>query len=173
MLDNEEIQVVEYEEKYAKEMSEIILNNLYTINIKDYGKEMIDRIAKHFTEDAIKKDFPERIKCFVALKDGKVVGTASIDKVKDNRGLKIENNENKYIILTVFIKIENQHQGIGKLLIKNIEEYALQIKADELFIPASIYGCDFYKKLGYDYYNGIKEINKDGEYVLSKSITQE
>ena len=82
MINNEIIQVVEYNGKYAKEMSEIILDNLYTINIKDYGKEMIDRIARHFTEDEIKKNFPNRVKCFVAIKNGKVVGTASIDYVK-------------------------------------------------------------------------------------------
>ena len=47
-----------------------------------------------------------------------------------------------------------------------------QIQAVELLIPASIYGCEFYKKLGYDYYNEIKELNEDGEYVLSKHITK-
>lgn len=170
MLDNEEIQVMEYEEKYAKEMSEIILSNMYTINIKDYGKEMIDRISIHFTENEIKKNFPNRVKCYVALKDGKVVGTASIDKLKDINGVKVEDDEKKYIILTVFINLENQHQGIGKLLIQKIEEYASQIGAVELLIPSSIYGCEFYKKLGYDYYNGIKELNKDGQYILSKSM---
>ncbi len=172
MSNNEQIQIMVYEEKYAKEMSEIILSNLYTINIKDYGKEIIDKIARHFTEDEIKKNFPNRVKCFVALKDGKVVGTASIDIIKDMYGVKIENNEDKYIILTVFISLENQHQGIGKVLIQKIEEYASQIKAVELLIPASIYGCEFYKKLGYDYYNRIKELNEDGEYVLSKHITK-
>ena len=86
-------------------------------------------------------------------------------------GVKIENNENKYIILTVFISLENQHQGIGKMLIQKIEEYASQIHTVELLTPASIYDCEFYKKIGYDYYNGIKELNEDGEYVLSKHIT--
>ena len=41
MSNNEQIQIMVYEEKYAKEMSEIILSNLYTINIKDYGKVLI------------------------------------------------------------------------------------------------------------------------------------
>lgn len=170
---NEEIQIMGYEEKYAKEMSEIILSNLYTINIKDYGKEAIDKIARHFTEDEIKKNFPNRVKCFVALKEGKVVGTASIDRIKDMYGVKIEHRENKYIILTVFTSLENQHQGIGKMLIQKIEEYASEKQATELLIPASIYGCEFYKKLGYDYYHGIKTLNEDGEYVLSKRITKE
>ena len=69
--------------------------------------------------------------------------------------------------------LENQHQGVGTKLIEEIEKYACEIGAKELIIPASIYGCEFYKKMGYDYYNGIKELNKDGEYVLSKKIIKE
>lgn len=167
------MEIKEYEEKYAKGMSEIIRDNLYTINIKDYGKEVIDKIARHFTEEEIQKNFPERVKCFVALKDEKVIGTASLDLIKDMYGIKIEDNKDKYIILTVFIKKENQHQGVGTKLIEKIEKYACEIGAKELIIPASIYGCEFYKKMGYDYYNGIKELNKDGEYVLSKKIIKE
>ena len=164
------MEIKEYEEKYAKEISEIILNNLYKINIKDYGKEVIDRIAKHFTEEEIKRNFPERVKCFVALKDENVVGTVSLDVIKDMYGVHIYNNKDKYIILTVFIKIENQQQGIGKLLIKEIEKYASQIGAKELIIPASVYGCEFYRKLGYEFYHGIKTQNEDGEYILSKNM---
>ena len=74
--------------------------------------------------------------------------------------------------IPVFTSLENQHQGIGKMLIRKIEEYASEKQATELLIPASIYGCEFYKKLGYDYYHGIKTLNEDGEYVLSKCITK-
>ena len=93
------MEIKEYEEKYAKGMSEIITDNLYTINIKDYGKEVIDKIARHFTEEEIKKNFPQRVKCFVALKDEEVIGTASLDLIKDMYGIKIEDNKDKYIIL--------------------------------------------------------------------------
>ena len=79
--------IKEYEEKYAKEMSEIILSNLYTITIKDHGKEVVDRIARHFTEEEIKKNFPKRIKCFVAIDEGKVLATASLDKVNGMYGI--------------------------------------------------------------------------------------
>ena len=74
------IEIVEYKKEYAKELSEIILSNMYNINIKDHGKEVIDRISKDFTEDEIKKNFPKRTKCLVAVKNNEIVGTASIDK---------------------------------------------------------------------------------------------
>lgn len=164
------MEIKEYEEKYASEISQIILNNLYTINIQDYDKETIDKIAKNFTDEKIKSNFPQRIKCFVAMDQGKVIGTASLDIIKEMYGVNVEDNKDKYIILTVFVNIENQHQGVGKALIKEIEKYALQIGAKELVIPASIYGCEFYRKLGYDFYKGITETNKDGEYVLYKKL---
>lgn len=57
------IEIVEYKNEYAKDLSEIILDNMYKINIKEHGKDIIDRISKYFTEDEIKKNFPQRIKC--------------------------------------------------------------------------------------------------------------
>lgn len=162
------MEVKEYEEKYAKGLSDVILSNLYTINIKDHGKAVIDSIAQYFTEEAIKKNFPDRIKCFVAVDGETVLGTASIDNIKDFYGLKVDNLENKYMILSVFISIDNQKQGIGRLLIQRIEEYAKEIGARELLIQSSVYALDFYRKLGFDYYKGINTQNEEGEYTLSK-----
>ena len=156
------IEIVAYEDEYAKELSEIILDNMYKINIKDHGKEVIDRISQHFTESEIKKNFPNRTKCLVALKDNKVVGTASINRYsEDERGA-------KFILQTVFVKIEEHHQGIGKKLMKNIEDIAINIGCKELVIPASIYACEFYRKLGFNYLNDKKTLNEDKEYILIK-----
>jgi len=156
------IEIVEYKNEYAKELSEIILDNMYKINIKEHGKDVIDRISKFFTEDEIKKNFPKRTKCLVALKDNEVVGTASIDKYKGDKTGK------KYILLTVFVKIKNHHQGIGKKLIENIEDIAVNIGCKELVIPASVYACEFYRKFGFDYLDGKKIQNEDKEYILTK-----
>ena len=159
------VEIKEYEEKYAEEISKIIISNMYEINIKEHGKEVIDKLAKNFTTEEIINRFPEREKVYVAIEDNKVLGTASINKFRgDTTG-------NKYIILTVFVKIENHHQGIGKKLIKEIEKYAISIGAKEVIIPSSIYGCEFYRKLGFDYYNNDKSLNEDKEYTwLVKSL---
>ena len=156
------VEIVEYKNEYAKALSEIILDNMYKINIKEQGKDVIDRISRHFTEDEIKKSFPKRTKCLVALKDNEVVGTASIDKYKGDETGK------KYIILTVFVKIKNHHQGIGRKLIENIENIAVNIGCKELVISASVYACEFYRKFGFDYLYGKKIQNKDNAYILIK-----
>ena len=158
------VKIVEYNEKYAKEMSDIIITNMYEINIKDHGKEIIDRLSKHFTEEEIKKNYSKRIKNYVAIEGNEVVGTISIDKLRGDETGK------KYIILTLFVKLEKHKQGIGTMLIKKIEGYAKTINAKEVYIPASIYGCEFYRKLGYDYLDGKKEQNEDKEYTLVKYL---
>lgn len=156
------IEIVEYNNCYAKELSKIILDNMYKINIKEHGKDVIDKISKHFTEDEIKKNFPNRTKCLVALEDDEVVGTASIDRYKgDITG-------EKYILLTVFVKIKKHHKGIGKKLLQNIEKIAVNIGCKELVVPASIYACEFYRKFGFDFLDGKKIQNEDKEYILVK-----
>ena len=161
------IEIVDFKEEYSCELSKIILSNLYTINIKDHGEDIINEIAKNFTESAIKNNFPKRTKCFVAIKDNEIMGTASIDKFRgDNTG-------KKYIVLTVFVKLQNHHQGIGKILMEAIENYAISIGVEELIIPASVYACEFYRKLGFDYLDGIKKQNEEKEYMLVKRYAKQ
>ena len=103
-------------------MSEVILNNLYTFNIQDYGKEVIDHIARHFTEEEIKKNFPDRVKCFVAVQNDKVVGTASMDNLKSMYGIKVEDETNKYLILTVFVDINKNEFSDDTIMYKLYNE---------------------------------------------------
>ncbi len=92
------VEIKEYQEKYAKEMSDIIITNMCEINIKDHGKEIIDKLSKHFTEEEIKKNYPNRVQNYVAIEENEVVGTIGINKLRgDETGT-------KYIILTLFVK---------------------------------------------------------------------
>ena len=156
------LEIKEYNVKYASALSRIILDNLYTINIKDHGKEVIDKLSLKFSEEEIKKTFPSRTKCFVAVEEDVVLGTASVDRLwGDDTGL-------KYIVLTVFVSLEAHGKGIGKKLMLSVINEAKRIGAKELHVISSIYACEFYRKLGFDYLNGVKEQNKDKEYMLVK-----
>lgn len=157
------IEIKEYDDTYAEEMSKIILQNLLEINSKDYGLEYVTKTADEFTPEEIKKNFSKRTKVFVALDNNKVVGTASIDK-------SWYNNDGEFWILTVFVNVANHKQGIGKLLIKKIEEFAKTIPAKRLVIPASVAGCEFYHKLGYEYLDVKKELNNDQMYIMEKYL---
>ena len=157
------IEIKEYDNKYAQEMSKIIIQNLLEVNSKDYGLEFVKKSVKDFTPEEIKKIFPKRTKVFVALEDNKVIGTAGLDK-------SWYNDDGEYWILTVFVDIVHHKQGIGKMLIRELEKFALTISVKKLVIPASITGCEFYHKLGYEYANGKKELNKEKMYIMEKIL---
>lgn len=156
--------VVDYKDEYAKDISNIIIENLVEINSKDYGMDYIQKISRKFTTFEIKKNFPKRTKTLVALINNKVVGTAGIDK-------SWYNDNSEYWILSVFVDMEYQNKGIGKQLITKLEEYAKEIKAKKLIIPASIYASEFYHKLGYKYQNGKKELNEEKMYIMEKVLS--
>lgn len=158
------MEIRKYEEQYARQISDIVLSNMYAINIKDHGKAVIDRISVHFTPDAIRQNFPRRTACFVAVEGETVLGTASIDRLwGDDTG-------EKFIVLTVFVRMDMHRYGIGRQLMEAVEAQADALGARELRIPASVYGCEFYRRLGYDFLDGRKERNDEGEYMLVKYL---
>ena len=159
------IEIKEYNESYVEQISTIIIRNLLEINVKDYGIEKVQEMAKDFTVEKLKDALKNRKKVFVAIKDNEVVGTAGIDVSWYN--------PDEYYILTVFVKPENHGEGIGRLLIKAIENYAIHSNLKKLIIPASITAHEFYYKLGYRYKDNQKVLNNDNMYLMEKSFQLE
>lgn len=157
------IEIKEFENKFAEAISKIVIQNLLEINSKDYGMEYCENSTKDFTATKILENFNKITKVFVALENNIVVGTAGLDK-------SWYNDDGEYWILTVFVDIAHHKQGIGKMLIQKIEEFAKEMKFKKLVIPASITACEFYHKLGYEYANGKKELNEDKMYIMEKYL---
>lgn len=157
------ITITTYKDTYAEAISRIITQNLLEINSKDYGIEFCKNSAKDFTVERIKEDFNKRTKVFVALEDDIVVGTAGLDK-------SWYNDYGEYYILSVFVDIAHHKQGIGRMLMLKVEEFAREINSKKLVIPASIAGAEFYHKLGYEYSNGKKELNEQQMYIMEKLL---
>ena len=157
------ITLTTYSDKYAEAISRIIIHNLMEINSKDYGIEFCKNSAKDFTVDRIKEDFNKRAKVFVALENDTVIGTAGLDK-------SWYNDDGEYYILSVFVDVAHHKQGIGRMLMQKVEEFAREINAKKLVIPASIAGAEFYHKLGYEYSNGQKELNEEQMYIMEKLL---
>lgn len=160
---NQEVIIREYKNEDLEDICNIITRNLLEVNVKDYGEEMVKEHAKNFSKENITTTFQNREKVYVALKNGRIVGTAGIEQAWSK-------TPGEYWILTVFVKPENHGQGIGRKLIKRIEEYAKSIKAKKLVIPASIAGNEFYYKLGYTYKDNKKELNEEGLYIMEKTL---
>ena len=159
------IEIKEYDETYVEQISTIIIRNLLEINVKDYGVEKVQEMAKDFTVEKLKDTLKNRKKVFVAIKDNEVVGTAGIDVSWYN--------PEEYYILTVFVKPENHGEGIGRLLIESIENYSIHSNFKKLIIPASITAHEFYYKLGYRYKDNQKVLNEENMYLMEKSFQLE
>lgn len=159
------IEIKEYDETYVEQISTIVIRNLLEVNVKDYGVEKVQEMAKDFTVEKLKDVLKNRKKVFVAIKDNEVVGTAGIDVSWYN--------PDEYYILTVFVKPENHGEGIGRLLIKAIEDYAIHSNFRKLIIPASITAHEFYYKLGYRYKDNQKVLNEDNMFLMEKSFQLE
>ncbi len=158
------IEIVDYNDKYAEDLSRLIIRNLLEVNINDYDADILKEHEKEFSVDNLKAKLKRREKVFVALSDSKVVGTAGIEK-------SWKNDDGEYWILTVFVNPDYHKKGIGSRLIKAIEEYAINtIKAKILIIPASKTACEFYEKMGYVYKDGIKKLNENNVYLMQKKL---
>ena len=157
------LKIVEYDKKYLEQISNIIIQDLLTVNSKDYGMERVKKMAEDFTVEKLQNSLSKRKKVFVALLNDNVVGTAGIDKSWYS--------DDEYWILTVFVKPENHGQGIGKKLIGKIEEYATTLPIKKLVIPASITAHEFYYKLGYRYKDEKKELNDEDMYIMEKNLS--
>ena len=72
------------------------------------------------------------------------------------------------ILLSIFVLPEYQGKGIGKQIIQMLEQDEYFVRAKRIEIPASITAVEFYKKMGYDYKNGIAELDDAQLYRLEK-----
>ena len=98
---------------------------------KEYHSET--KIIERFTKGEI----------FVAQTDGKLIGTGTIVGVD---------------IFGVFVHPDFQHHGLGKALMKELEEKAITNNINEVALNASLPSKRFYENLGYEI---IEERTKD------------
>ena len=95
----------------------------------------------------------------------KLIDNEVYSKVKDY-------SKERYKVITYFEIGKILTEAGGKYGDNIIDEYAKEIGKEEELIPTSIYGLEFYRKLGYDFYNSDYSQNKDGEYILSKRFNK-
>ena len=72
------------------------------------------------------------------------------------------------ILLCIFVLPEFHGKGIGRKIINTLEADEFYVRASRIEIPASITATEFYRKFGYDYKNGVKELDDENHYRLEK-----
>ena len=148
-----------FETKDAEAVSAVVIKTLRISNTKDDPAELMEEVVKsqqpqNILERASWTHF------YVVEDNDNIIGCGSIGPFwgkEDESGL-----------FTIFVLPEYQGRGIGRQIIETLEKDEYFLRAKRIEIPSSITGCQFYRKFGYDYKNGIAEIDEEHVYRLEK-----
>ena len=116
----------------APTVADLIDRCLRDVNSRDYPAETIERMCEHFSAERIEQLAAER-QMLVAEWNG-VVGTVSRDGNK---------------VYTMFVHPRAIGHGIGRQLMRRVEELATADGYDHMETGASITAHGFYQRLGY------------------------
>ncbi|MFT9130422.1 MAG: GNAT family N-acetyltransferase [Liquorilactobacillus satsumensis] len=145
----------------AEVVAQLIAKTMRTTNIKDYSIAYIEKDLQSLKAN----DLIERAKqfhCYVIENsdDGVIIGGGSIGPFW---GSKTESS-----LFNIFVDPEYQRNGLGKMIINTLEMDEYFLRASRIEIPASKTALPFYQKMGYDFKNGIDEIDSEELYRLEK-----
>lgn len=141
------------------ELSNVIAETLRTTNIKDYSAEFIEKEICFFTPEKL-IERSTWMNLYVVCENEKIIGCGGIGAYW---GKKDESS-----LFTIFVLPEYQGKGIGRKIIETLEQDEYFFRAKRIEIPASITAVGFYRKMGYDYKNGIDTVDDEQLYRLEK-----
>ncbi len=122
-----------FENEDASNVSQLIIDNLMQVNIRNYGEAAVKQLA-HFYSPALLQEYAQSDEMYVAVEGSSIIGTATLEQ---NR------------VRNVFVRMDYHQQGIGKMLMQCLEERARLQGQARLFLQADVSAARFYEKLGY------------------------
>ena len=143
----------------ATAVSALITKTLRISNIKDYSPEYIENHCKLFTPEKV-IERASWTHFYIFCDGGKIVGCGAIGPYWGS--------ETESSLFTIFVLPEYQGKGVGRKNIETLEADEYALRANRIEIPASITACAFYRKMGYDFKNGIDTVDAEQLYRLEK-----
>ena len=153
------VRVRKFQKADAEEVQELIVRNFLEVNSKDYGIKAMQELAVNYGIDKILQ-IASYDHMYVFELDDRIVGVGSISS--------FWGSETESILLTIFVLPELHGNGIGRIIMQTLGQDELYLRADRIEIPSSITATEFYRKFGYDYKDGIKELDSEQHYRLEK-----
>ena len=155
----ENLEIRRFNNNDATTISKIICRNFLEVNIKDYSKEEMELLSEIYNSDKV-LEVASYAHMYVARIDNTIVGSGAISSFWG----KLDES----ILLTIFVLPELQGKGIGRKIIETLESDEYFLRSKRIEIPASITACEFYKKMKYEYKDGIAELDDEGHFRLQK-----
>jgi len=159
LKDGREVVARRYEDSDAEKIVSIIHRNFREVNVKDYGVEAMETLITHHDVEWF-KGVASYASVYTFCIEDEVVAVGSISSFWGSL--------TESILLTIFVIPELHGQGVGRFIIETLEQDELFLRAERIEIPASITAVEFYRKQGYDFKNGIKELDDEGHFRLEK-----
>ena len=116
-------------------LSGLIRHTIRVSNSKDYDQQSIDMLCSIFEPEQVAKRIENEhiLLCFSGVN---LIGTAGL---------------RRDYLRSLFIEPTYQRQGLGKVLVANIEEIARQNAIPEILVESSVTARQFYEILGYEF----------------------
>ncbi len=143
----------------AQEVAALVAQTLRTVNSRDYSQEYIEATVSSHSAGVL----TERAKqghMYVACDGARIVGCGAIAGYWGS--------ETESILLTIFVLPAYQGRGIGRRIVQTLERDEFFLRAKRIEVPASITAVGFYRKMGYDFKNGLDEIDQEQVYRMEK-----
>lgn len=153
------MEIRRFQEKDAQEVSALIASTLRATNSRDYSAEYIENIVAAMQPP----DILERASWthfYVFCESERIVGCGAIGPFWG------KTDESSFF--TIFVLPEYQGRGIGRKIIQTLEADEYFLRAKRIEIPASITAVPFYRKMGYEYKNGVTTPDDEGLLRLEK-----
>ncbi|WP_338477857.1 GNAT family acetyltransferase [Pseudomonas trivialis] len=138
----------------AEGISQVILAALHSSNARDYPADVIARVAGNFSPEAVLTLLERRV-VLVATQDQTIVATAALDG---------------NVVRSVFVNPALQGQGIGRLLMIEIELRAREAGVTVLSVPSSLTAEPFYTRLGFHTVRNVYHGN-ERTLVMEKALS--
>lgn len=148
-----------FENQDAESISKLICRNFREVNINDYPQQEMEELALAYNAKKV-LEIASYAHMYVVCAGENRIGCGAISSYWGS--------ETESILLTVFVTPEYHKTGVGRKIIETLEQDEFFLRAERIEIPASITACGFYKKMGYDYKNGRKELDNEGHYRMEK-----
>ena len=153
------VSIRKFKDEDAGTVSRLLARNFIEVNSKDYGIEPMEKLAAHHNAEWVCQ-IAGNSHMYIFEWKNQIVGVGSIAA--------FWGSETESILLTVFVLPELHGKGIGRTIMRTLESDEFFTRAGRIEIPASVTATEFYRKFGYDYKDGIKQLDEEGHYRLEK-----
>ena len=148
-----------FAEADARAVSALIIHTMRVSNAADYPADMLEALIQHQRpEDVLTRAGWTHF--YVAEDAGEIIGCGAIGPYWDR--------QDESSLFTVFVLPERQGQGVGRAIVEALEADEYALRARRIEVPASITGLPFYRRMGYEYKNGVVKLDDERLYRLEK-----